>query len=332
MIQMKRLLSSILALTLCAAVFCTLPAAAVDTAVTATADVPVRVWGTATWQEDGRLRLQNSDEKDPFHEVVLSVGQDTLVVDAATGTPLTRSVQDGETVYAWVGPTMTLMLPPQTSARLLVANLPTDAAAPDYVQVASVEPQMTAAVYPAPPLTQTEVVTTAGETLRVTADAQLLPWLTRQRVGLSDLIPGARMLVWKTADGMVSRVVLFAYDYQGWVNWTADGVVCVNGQELSARARTVDGTVLLPIRAVAEAAGFTVKWARGRGAVVSMPGDGGVCFSLLPGERVARYMGSEEDQVAHLSAPVVYDNGVTYLAAGDLAALCTLFGSSVQQG
>ena len=301
---MKRLLSSILALTLCAAMFCTLPAAAADTTVTATADVPVRVWGTATWQEDGRLHLQNSDEKDPFREVVLSVGQDTPVVDTATGTPLTRSVQDGETVYAWGGPTMTLMLPPQ----------------------------MTAAVYPAPPLTQTEVVTTAGETLRVTADAPLLPWLTRQRVGLSDLTPGARMLVWKTADGTVSRVVLFAYDYQGWVNWTADGVVCVNGQELSTRARTVDGTVLLPIRAVAEAAGFTVKWVRGQGAVVSMPGDGGVCFSLLPGERMARYMGSEEDQVAYLSAPVVYDNGVTYLAAGDLATLCTLFGSSVQQG
>ena len=49
----------------------------------------------------------------------------------------------------------------------------------------------------------------------------------------------------------------------------------------------MDGEVLLPVRAVAKAAGYDVNWVPGQGAVVvSQPG-GGLVFSVLPGQDMA---------------------------------------------
>lgn len=321
---MKHIFPRVFALAFCAAVVSALPAFAAE-GETAGSEVPayltpVRVWGTVTRLENGAILLKNANENDPYREVILHLTETTPVVDAVTGLPMDRELRDGETVYAWIGPAVTMSLPPQATAEVVVANIPADYAAPWYCEIAKVQPRVTAAIYPAPPLTHVDLVTTGGEELRVTAEARLMPWLTRQMVTLDALVPGSRLLVGKDAAGVVTQVLLFACGYRGYVSWEPTGEVSVNGQRLPVTGKVVDGEVLLPVRAVAEAAGYDVNWVPGQGAVVSQPG-GGLVFSVLPGQDVA-YTATGE---TGLSNACCLESGTTYLPAADLVWLLDLF-------
>ena len=319
---MIKIVSRILALALCAAAVCALPAFAAETedAEPPAYLAPVRVWGAVTRLENGAILLKNANENDPYHEVVLHLTETTPVVDAVSGLPLDRELKDGETVYAWVGPAMTLSLPPHATAELIVANIPADFGVPQYYQIARVKPQATAAIYPPPPLTHVDLVTTGGQELTVTDEATLFPYLTRQMVTLGSLVPGSRILVWTDVKGAVTKVMLFAYDYRGYVSWEPTGEVSVNDQRLSVAGKVVNGEVLLPIRAVAEAAGYTVNWIAGQGAVVSQPG-GGLLFSVLPGQDTAHTADGETE----LLNACYFEHGITYLPAADLVYLLNLF-------
>ena len=93
--------------------------------------------------------------------------------------------------------------------------------------------------------------------------------------------------MWKDTTGVVTQVLLFACGYRGYVSWEPTGGVSVNSQRLPVTGKVVDGEVLLPVRAVAKAAGYDVNWVPGQGAVVvSQPG-GGLVFSVLPGQDTA---------------------------------------------
>ena len=320
---MNKNISRILALALCAAMVCALPAFAVETGENAAEApmylAPVRIWGRLTKLADGGLLVQNDDQNDPYREVILH-GESIRILDAVTGLPLDRELKGGETIYAWVGPAMTLSLPPHATAELIVANIPADFAVPQYYQIAKVRPQVTAAIYPPPPLTHVDLVTTDGAELTVTDEAILFPYLTRQMVTLGSLVPGSRILVWTDAEGAVTRVMLFAYEYRGYASWEPTGEVSVNDQRLSVTGKVVDGEVLLPIRAVAEAAGYTVNWVPGQGAVVSQPG-GGLVFSILPRQDTA-YTATGETE---LLGTCYFESGTTYLPAEDLVSLLDLF-------
>lgn len=318
---MKKKLSRILALALCAAAVCALPAFAAETEDTAEAPAylaPVRVWGRLTKLEDGGLLVQNDDQDDPYREIILH-GESIRILDAVSGLPLDRELKDGETVYAWVGPAMTLSLPPHATAQIIVANIPADFGAPQYYQIATVKPQATIAIYPPPALTHVDLVTTGGEELTVTDGATLFPYLTKQMVTLSSLTPGSRILVWTDAKGTVTKVMLFAYEYRGYISWEPTGEVSVNDQRLPVAGKVVNGQVLLPIRAVAEATGCTVNWASGQGAVVS--NGESLVFSVLPGQDTAHTAAGE----TALTDGCYFENGTTYLPADDLILLLNLF-------
>ena len=131
---MKNIIARVFALTLCAAVVCALPAFAAEEETVADEApaylAPVRVWGTVTRLENGAILLKNSDENDPHNEIILHLSKATRVVDASSGLPLDRALRDGETVCAWVGPAMTLSLPPQAVAEVVEVNIPADGAVP----------------------------------------------------------------------------------------------------------------------------------------------------------------------------------------------------------
>ena len=86
--------------------------------------------GTVTRLENGAILLRNSDENAPYPKVILHLSKATPIVDAVSGLPLDRALRDGETVCAWVGPAMTLSLPPQAAAERVEANIPADGAVP----------------------------------------------------------------------------------------------------------------------------------------------------------------------------------------------------------
>lgn len=325
---MKKLFCRVLALALCA-VMLTLPAAAaaddllISPAPAPAAQLsPVRVWGRATRLEGGSLFLQNSDADDPNREIIVHLSETTPVVDAVTGLPLDAAeIKDGDTVYAWVGPAMTMSLPPQSTASVVVANIPADGEVPQYYEISGPDQTVTIAIYPAPPRTEVNLPTAGGEVLRIPVTAKISPWLTKNIVTLDDLTPGTRVLVWRDSAKTVNRVLVLGNDYRGYLSWYPGGAVFVNGEALSVVGKAVDGEVLLPIRAVAEAAGYTVAWEPGKGAVVT--DSGAEVFAVLPGASLVQ----TADGGQGLSAPCVFEAGATYLPAADLAFLLNLYPS-----
>lgn len=323
---MKRnIVLRILSLTICAVMVCAAGAAAADADSSgqeagASAKLsPVRVWGTVTKLENGSLLLENSDENDPNREIVVHIGN-ALCLDAVTGLPLNPdALKDGDMAYAWVGPAMTMSLPPQASAAVIVGNIPADYAVPQYYQVAEVKPQSMIAIYPPPALTYVDLETTDGHALKITDQAELTAYLTKNIVRLEDFIPGTSFLVWSDAGGTPQRVMVFPYAYRGYAAWTEDGRVTVNGAPLAVNARkNADGTVLLPVRAMAEALGMEVSWEKGKGAVVKENGQ--TVFTALPGREADLPDGEE--------APYglcMMENGTTYLPASCLLSLLNLF-------
>ena len=85
---------------------------------------PVRVRRAITRLENGAILLKSSDENGPYHEMILHLTSTTPVVDAVSSLPLDRELRDGEMVCAWVGPVMTLSLPPHAAAEVVEANIP----------------------------------------------------------------------------------------------------------------------------------------------------------------------------------------------------------------
>lgn len=316
---MKKRLMRCLSLLLCA-VLLSVPALAAEPAAEEPArQGPARVWGTVTWLDNGGLLVENSNESDPLHEVVLH-GESIICLDAVTGESMElEQIKDGDTIYAWVGPAMTMSLPPQSTASVVVANIPADYAVPQYCQIAEIQPQAVIAIYPAPPLTQVTLTSTGGKTLTIPDSAELVPYLTKNIVKLEDLVPGTEFMVWSDAQGTPKRVMVFPYAYRGYMERMEGGQLLVNGQMLDTSARTdSEGIVMLPIRATAEALGLEVFWESGKGAVVKAAGE--TVFTALPGREAVLPDGEEAPY-----GVCAFENGVTYLPESCLLSLLNLF-------
>ena len=325
---MKKLLSVLLTLTALAAALCVTAAAEEpEAAGEAPAELPPfsQVWGKVSPWDGNGVFLKNDDKDDPMSEVVVHVGE-APVVDAATGLPLDlKKVKEGDVLYAWVGPAATMSLPPQVFAEVVIGNVPADANPPEFCEIAgrAVSPASGGEGNSAFPLT-------GGGTLEVTGKTAYTPWLTRQIVRMEDLIPGARVLVWKDKDGAAEKVLVFPYGYQGYVSTLAamGGVpIAVNGgfdAELDQdtpqfNGKRTENGVMAPIRALAEAAGYEVRWDKALGVVVSLNGE--TVFSIQSGSDVIVTPEGESG----LSAPCLKVGGTTYLPMEDLCYWLDLY-------
>ena len=325
---MKKLLSVLLTLAALSAALC-VTAAAAETAPAAEEPekLPpfVQVWGKVSpWEGEG-IYLKNDDKDSHLNEVVIHPG-DAPAVDGATGLPLDlEKVKEGDTLYVWTGPAMALSLPPQMSALVIVGNVPAGAAAPEFCEIAR------RAVSPAPgDKGNPTFALTGGETLEVTDKTVYTPWLTRQMVRMEDLNPGDRALVWKDKNGAAEKVQLLPGVYQGYVSTFAtmhDVRIAVNGGFDAERDQGVppfsgqrtDKGVMAPIRGVAEAAGYEVRWDKALGVVVSR--DGETVFSVQPGAETVQTPEGE----GYLSAPCLKEGGTTYLPLEDLCHWLNLY-------
>lgn len=317
----KRILRG-LSLLLCAALLC-VPALAAETEENPAADRqgPVAVWGTVTRLENGGLLVKNDGEG--LREVVLH-GENIICLDAVTGEAAdVDNLKDGDTICAWVGPAMTLSLPPQATALLILTNIPADYAVPQYYEITSSTVTEESAVLH---------VAGSNDTITVPASAKLTPYLTKNIVTLADLRPGARILVWSDSKGTPEKVLVFAYGYRGYISVAEDGVVSVNGQSTTQKAKTTaDGDTLLPIRAVAEALGMSVRWDAKQGAVVSY-GDDMVkpaplttetLMTAMPGGAIAAV--NSDGTTEEVYGTCVKEAGVTYVSRSALAQALDLY-------
>ena len=332
---MKKLLSVLLTLAALSAALC-VPAFAAEApaekASEEAAEAPaeklppfVRVWGKVSpWDGEG-IYLKNDGDDSYVNEVVIHPG-DAPAVDGVTGLPMDlEKVKEGDTLYVWTGPAMALSMPPQMSALVIVGNVPADAAAPEFAEIARHVSKF------APEDKKNPVFSlTGGETLEVTDKTVFTPWLTRQMVRMEDLNPGDRALVWKDKNGAAEKVQLLPGVYQGYVSTFAtmhDVRIAVNGGFDAERDQGVpqfsgqrtDKGVMAPIRGVAEAAGYEVRWDKALGVVVSR--DGETVFSVQPGAETVQTPEGE----GYLSAPCLKEGGTTYLPLEDLCHWLNLY-------
>lgn len=164
---------------------------------------PVKLWGTMNEVIDGSLSINRQLEDGTQEEVILHINpEQTLVLDGVNGFPADLSaVSAGEPVYAYAGPAMTMSIPPQMNAVMVLVNVPQDGAAPEYVTAAAALTEDGQGGYC--------LKTAGGAEIAVPADCEIIPYLTRQIVRLSDIAEGSRCLVWMGADGAAEKIVLF---------------------------------------------------------------------------------------------------------------------------
>ena len=222
----------LIAATLCAAMLC-VPALAAVSATGAGAYVPnpqyTVISGTVAHQKDGGL-LMSTSTGEPTEDYILWT-EGVAILDAVSGEPVdAKSIKDGSTVYAWLGAqtAVAMSLPPQVTPELLLVNVPADYKVPQYDVIVRSDGLTGLGI---PNRSGMSVTLSDGTVYQVWQDAQVKPYLTRNRVTYQDLLPGTRVLVWADDKGQASKIIVFPYEYKGSVSLDGYGRLFYNKVE-----------------------------------------------------------------------------------------------------
>ena len=159
----------------------------------------VRIFGPVTHSGDD-LVIDNQSGESMTGDIVLHISDTTLILDGENAFPMDAAdISDGETIYAYIGPAMTMSLPPQTTAELIFAAIPADMKVPDYVTVSSMEEDGDGY----------KLTAVDGSVFTIPADCSIIPYLTRQMVTLEELAEGRKCIIWSDDSNTAERIVLF---------------------------------------------------------------------------------------------------------------------------
>lgn len=166
---------------------------------------PVRIRGNVLEKLEGGFSIDSKAQEGEGYqgEMVIHVDpENTLILDSMTGLPAKEdAVAPGQTLYVYISPVMTMSLPPQTTAELVLANIPQDAGVPLYVTASkALEGDETGSYV---------LKTIDGKEIKVPADCPITPYLTRQMVRLEDISEGRKCLVWLGINGQAEKIMLF---------------------------------------------------------------------------------------------------------------------------
>ncbi len=163
---------------------------------------PLRIWGTVTEVEENSILVDNQSENSSKGEIVLNVDpSQNRVIDAVTGFPVELSKIGQQSFEAYLGEAMTMSLPPQSTPKLVIVNIPEDGRAPQYA-VAAGALEEEDGVY--------VLTATDGRSYQVPQDVEVLPFLTRNIVKLEDIAEGTECLIWLDEEDKAEKIVLFA--------------------------------------------------------------------------------------------------------------------------
>lgn len=276
---------------------------------------PIMTYGFASELGESTLRIQNSNEYAAVSDVVLNITDETIILDAVTGESRAfEDIRESDTIYAYISPVMTRSLPPISNAILVLCNIPADFGVPIWAEVEQVIPGEEGKVSF---LMDNDIV------LHLDGEAELLPYLTKDVVGLDAIVPGTRLLSWYSmvlesfpGQAYPTKVMVFPSAYTGYVDIKTTDGISLNGEKLDITPLVAeDGTLMLPVRAFAEALGCTVTWNAADPTLVTVEKDGSPLYSFRAGETTATVEG---DMVMELTAPALARDKATYLPAQDL--------------
>lgn len=192
---------------------------------------PVLMDGTVVSVEGGRLtmlRRGGDIHTGEFQEeIIVNLGEDTKILDSVNGLPVPmENLGAGEAVRVYAGPAMTMSIPAQTNGVVVLADVPADAGFPSFTAVKECKPNGAGGH---------TLTTTEGISYTVTSSTALLPYLTRNIVGVDDLTAGREILLWSQGSD-ASKVVLFqsfrgenGESAQGWYEENGNWFYSLNG-------------------------------------------------------------------------------------------------------
>lgn len=160
------------------------------------------IWGPVLSVGDSSITIDNQSGISYTDEIILNIDPEaSRVLDSVDGYPVQiADIKEGDVIYAYIGPAMTMSIPPMTTAVTVICQIPQDFKVPFYLTVASMEQQAD----------QSYVLTAAdGSVFQVPADCQILPYLTRNMVRLTDVQAGSQCMVWSDGENNAQKIVLF---------------------------------------------------------------------------------------------------------------------------
>ncbi len=163
--------------------------------------IPIKIWGEITDVTDRAIYVDNQSENSSQGEIILTIDPETTrILDGENGFPVDYDAIEKGRFEAYLGPAMTMSLPPQALAEVVIVNIPEDAPAAQYVVAAGGVEEKDGAKT----LTGKD-----GTEYALSEEVTILPYLTKQIVMLEDIEEDSQCLVWLGADETVDRIVLF---------------------------------------------------------------------------------------------------------------------------
>lgn len=165
----------------------------------------VGVWGPVLKVTEDRIYIDNLSAQSAMGEMAITISPDySRVLDAVNGFPVALGdLKEGDFIYAYLGPAMTMSLPPVANGKMVICNAPADFKVPEYMRVTAAEKLADGSV---------SITGSNGNTYLAPSDCTILPYLTRQMVYLDSITEGSTCLIWSDENNQATKIVLFAPD------------------------------------------------------------------------------------------------------------------------
>ena len=163
-------------------------------------DTAVRIYGEIEEVSEEDIIVDNQSDMSSQGEMILTIDpENTVLVDGESGLPLELSDVEKGSFVAYLGPAMTLSLPPQCTPEVVFTNVSEKEAAPYYAVIARKPVAKDGGL---------KVVAEDGESYVIPDTAEIKPFRTRNVVRAEDIQKGSRCLIWQNEQEEVVRVVL----------------------------------------------------------------------------------------------------------------------------
>ena len=163
-------------------------------------DTAVRIYGEIEEVSEEDIIVDNQSDMSSQGEMILTIDpENTVLVDGESGLPLELSDVEKGSFVAYLGPAMTLSLPPQCTPEVVFTNVSEKEAEPYYAVIAR---------KPVVKDGSLKVVAEDGQSYVIPDTAEIKPFRTRNVVRAEDIQKGSRCLIWQNEQEEVVRVVL----------------------------------------------------------------------------------------------------------------------------
>lgn len=163
---------------------------------------PTRIWGDIVTVDGGQIVVDNQSDEGYVGEIIFNIpSEGACVLDAESGFPVALDQLEAGRFEAYLGPVMTMSIPPQTNPYVVLVNIGKDTQVPRYaVSVGTIMERDGIRILEA----------SDGEEYRLSEDVEVEPYLTKNIVTLDDIKEGTRCMVWTDADEWAYRVMIFS--------------------------------------------------------------------------------------------------------------------------